>query len=107
MPIPPENDSPPLPEDSLRHLPTVGVGDIPLCITGRVYRFGVSRGATVATARMAGGRGRCAASLWQVHGEPLGWWVRTEDDRLHEFGEETDAVRFFVNYLRRLADGAP
>lgn len=90
--------------DAPEEQPNLRVTDIPECIGGRVYCFGISRGATVATARMAAGRGRCAASLWQLCGQENAWRVRTADDHLHEFRAESHAVCFFVTYLQSLSE---
>lgn len=104
MALPPQNDRSQPPSCAPDDHPVVRVQDILECISGRVYRFGISRGATLATARTAGGLGRYVASLWQVGGPKSAWWVRTEDDLLHQFPDEARAVRFFVTYLRRRAD---
>ncbi len=81
------------------------VCDIPERIDGRAHRLGVSRGATVATARFAAGYGWYAAGLWRAQADAEVWYVRTCDDRLHEFADEAAAVAFFLFYVRDIANG--
>ncbi|HYN38835.1 MAG TPA: hypothetical protein VES39_06270 [Rhodospirillales bacterium] len=81
------------------------VCEIPDCINGQMHSLGVSRGATVATARFARGYGWYAAGLWRAKGEAEMWFVRTCDDRFHAFSDEEAAVGYFMGYAQALADG--
>lgn len=81
------------------------VRDIPERIDGRAHCLGVSRGATVATARFAAGYGWYAAGLWRAQAEAEVWNVRTCDDRLHQFASEAAAVSFFLFYVQDIANG--
>jgi hypothetical protein len=88
-------------------LPSAGgkrVCDIPERIDGRAHCLGISRGATVATARFAG-YGWYAAGLWRAQADAEVWNVRTCDDRFHEFADEAAAVAFFLFYVQDIANG--
>lgn len=81
------------------------VRDIPERIDGKAHCLGVSRGATVATARFAAGYGWYAAGLWRAQANGEAWSVRTCDDRFFTFPDETAAVAFFLDYAKDIADG--
>jgi hypothetical protein len=81
------------------------VRDIPDKISGSRHRLGISRGATVATARFAAGCGWYAAGLWRTHADREMWHVRTCDDRSTSFPDEVSAVAFFLSYAQDIADG--
>jgi hypothetical protein len=85
--------------------PTRGVRDLPERVRGQVSDIWINRGPTIATARVGHTVGRYAADLWRIEGNPLPWRVRADGEGVRRFGDETTAVTFFLDTVRKVADG--
>jgi hypothetical protein len=86
--------------------PPRSVRDLPERIRGQVSDIWINRGPTIATARVGPTVGRYAADLWKIEGNPLPWRVRADGEGVRRFGDETTAVTFFLDKVRRVANGA-
>lgn len=81
------------------------IQDLPQRIEGRLSDIRITSGPTVATARLGPGPGRYAADLWRIEGNPFPWRVRTDGQGVHRFGDEAEAVAFFLERLCQTAHG--
>lgn len=82
------------------------VDELPRRIEGRFSDIRISRGPTLATARLGPGPGRYAADLWRIEGNPFPWRVRTDGQGVHRFADEAEAVAFFLERLCHAAHGS-
>jgi len=90
--------------DEDHQIPT-RVEELPRHIEGRLSDIWINCGPTVATARLGPGPGRYAADLWRIEGNPFPWRVRTDGQGVHRFGDEAEAVAFFLERLCFAAHG--
>jgi hypothetical protein len=81
------------------------IKELPQRIEGRLSDIWINSGPTVATARLGPGPGRYAADLWLIEGNPFPWRVRTDQQGVHRFGDEAEAVAFFLERLCQAAHG--
>ncbi len=81
------------------------IKELPQRIEGCLSDIWINSGPTVATARLGPGPGRYAADLWRIEGNPFPWRVRTDGQGVHRFGDEAEAVAFFLERLCQAADG--
>lgn len=91
--------------DGNQKIPT-RVEDLPRRIEGRLSDIWINCGPTVATARLGPGPGRYAADLWRIEANPFPWRVRTDGQGVHRFGDEAEAVAFFLERLFEVAHGS-
>ena len=82
------------------------VRELPERIEGSVSDIWINRGPTIATARLGPAVGRYAADLWRIEGNPFPWRVRADGEGVRRFGDEATAVTFFLEKVRRVANGA-
>lgn len=85
--------------------PPRSIRDLPERIHGQVSDIWINRGPTIATARVGPTVGRYAADLWRIEGNPFPWRVRADGEGIRRFGDETTAVTFFLDKIRRVANG--